>query len=567
MKITDNLKKVKTCLRENGWKGLFVKIKNKIKCRRESVKQTRTHEKELALQRRKKFSADHKISIAVPLYNTPLKLLEEMICSVLAQTYAGWELCLADGSDAAHAYTREICVKYVQKDARIRYKKLEENTGISGNTNEALRMATGDYIALLDHDDRLHPSALFKAMEAICGQGADLIYTDEKLFENIPEDGMSAHYKPDYSPDTLRGGNYICHFSVFSRKLMEDAGGGFCSEFDGSQDFDMILRLTEKAKKIVHIPEILYYWRACSGSVAQDMTAKPYVFESARRAIACHLERMGLKGKVTDSSELSSYRIRYELEGSPLVSAIILCGKDADKVAECITALSRSTYKNLEAVLVADEKVVEDALSKIGSKVSFSVRVKKNTKSRAASFNSGAAEAKGAFYLFMDDTVRAITPAWIEEMLMFAQRPDVGAVGAMLYYPDDTVRHAGIAFDRAFHPFRVYENIRRGSVGYMGRNTVVQNWSALSDECFLISAGIFADMGGFDEKFIKSTEDADLCLRLRGMNLLLVWTPYAELYQNIKKEEEAEDMDDMAYFDEKWKDEPHYDPYYNYHLL
>lgn len=245
-----------------------------------------------------------------------------MIRSVLGQTYPNWELCLADGSDTEHVDVQKICKSYALKDIRIRYQKLARNMGISCNTNACLDMATGEYLALLDQDDLLHPAALYEIMKAICEKNSDFLYTDETTFHKKTTKSFSPHFKPDYAPDTLRSYNYICHFSVFDRNLLEKTGR-FRSEFDGSQDYDIILRLTEQAKRIVHIPKILYYWRSHENSVASSIAAKPFVTETAKRVISEHLDRVNLKGEVLDASVPSTYKIVYKIKGEPLVSILI----------------------------------------------------------------------------------------------------------------------------------------------------------------------------------------------------------------------------------------------------
>lgn len=290
------------------------------------------------------FSRSVKFSILVPLYNTPEAYLTVMIDSVARQTYGNWELCLADGSDAEHAYVGKICKRLARRENRIKYRKLDENRGISENTNACLEMATGDYIGLFDHDDLLHPSALYEYMQAICGQDADLLYSDENTFHETPADAYWPHYKPDYSPDTLRSYNYICHFTVFSRELLEKAGGGFRKEYDGSQDYDIILRLTEKAKHIVHIPKILYYWRSHKDSTASDIAAKPYTMDAARAAITAHLERIGLKGSVENARIPSTYKVQYEIKGNPLISIIIPNKDHIDDLDKCLKSIRRSPH-------------------------------------------------------------------------------------------------------------------------------------------------------------------------------------------------------------------------------
>ena len=297
------------CLKNNGFKYTLKKIKQKFKSLKDiKIMQNKIFltEEEKKIQINTKFTKNIKFSIVVPLYNTPEKFLCEMINSCIDQTYENWELCLADGSDKEHRYVSEIVKDYMKKDKRIKYKALEKNGGISENTNECIKMATGEYIALFDHDDILHPSALFEYMKVICEQNADFIYCDEDKFEKNIKKCFDPYFKPDFAIDNLRANNYICHFTVFKKTLLDQVGI-FRKEFDGSQDHDMILRLTEKAKNIVHIPKILYHWRVSSNSVASDPYAKPYTIEAGIEAVKEHLNRCNLKATVESSTVHPNY--------------------------------------------------------------------------------------------------------------------------------------------------------------------------------------------------------------------------------------------------------------------
>ena len=293
-------------------------------------------------QRETRFDRSVRFSILVPLYNTPEKFLRQAIESVTAQTYSGWELCLADGSDAEHGEVGRICREYGAKDERIRYRKLAKNEGISGNTNACLDMATGEYIALFDHDDVLHPSVLYEYMKVICEQGADYIYCDEATFQGNKtiDDMITLHFKPDFAPDNLRANNYICHFSAFDRKLLE-CMPLFRSEFDGSQDHDMILRLTAKARCVVHVPKLLYYWRSHAGSVASDINAKSYAIEAAKGAVAASLRQQGFDNfEITSTKAFETiFRIKYEILGNPKVSIVIPNKDHLEDLQRCITSI------------------------------------------------------------------------------------------------------------------------------------------------------------------------------------------------------------------------------------
>lgn len=525
------------------------------------------------------FPKDIKFSVLVPLYNTPDSFLKAMIESVQAQTYKNWELCLADGSDSEHSFVGEICKKYADGDRRIKYEKLERNLGISENTNACIRMATGEYIALFDHDDLLHPSALYEVMRAICEHGADFIYTDENTFSEEPRDAYNPHFKPDFSPDTLRSYNYICHLSAFSRELL-DSVGYFRSEYDGSQDYDLILRLTEKAKKVFHIRKILYYWRAHKNSVAQDVGAKPYTVAAAKKALAAHLERCGLKGEVLDSSVATTYHIKYEIDGNPLISVIIPNKDHTDDLDICLKSLyEKSSYKNFEVIIVENnstEKETFEYYEAIAQKHGNVKIVKwEGNFNYSAINNFGVNYAKGEFILLLNNDVEIINGSCLEEMLMFAQRKDVGAVGAKLYYSDDTVQHAGVILGLGGTAGHAHKHFGRSHPGYMARASIAQNLSACTAACLMMRRDVFDEVGGLDENFEVAFNDVDLCMKIRKKGYLVVFTPYAELYHYESKsrgnDSTPEKLErfrgEIDRFKEKWKKQlDDGDPYYNPNL-
>lgn len=525
------------------------------------------------------FPKDIKFSVLVPLYNTPDSFLKAMIESVQAQTYKNWELCLADGSDSGHSFVGEICKKYADGDRRIKYEKLERNLGISENTNACIRMATGEYIALFDHDDLLHPSALYEVMRAICEYGADFIYTDENTFSEEPRDAYNPHFKPDFSPDTLRSYNYICHLSAFSRELL-DSVGYFRSEYDGSQDYDLILRLTEKAKKVFHIRKILYYWRAHKNSVAQDVGAKPYTVTAAKKALAAHLERCGLKGEVLDSSVPTTYHIKYEIDGNPLISVIIPNKDHTDDLEVCLKSLyEKSSYKNFEVIIVENnstEKETFEYYEAIAQKHGNVKIVKwEGNFNYSAINNFGVNYAKGEFILLLNNDVEIINGSCLEEMLMFAQRKDVGAVGAKLYYSDDTVQHAGVILGLGGTAGHAHKHFGRSHPGYMARASIAQNLSACTAACLMMRRDVFDEVGGLDENFEVAFNDIDLCMKIRKKGYLVVFTPYAELYHYESKsrgnDSTPEKLErfrgEIDRFKEKWQKQlDDGDPYYNPNL-
>lgn len=549
-------------------------------------------EEQAALERARKFSKEVTFSIVVPLYNTPENFLRDMIQSVLNQTYAGWELCLADGSDAEHSEVERICKEYAEKDARIKYRKLEKNLGISGNTNECCKMATGNYIGLFDHDDVLHPSVLYAYMEAICEQEADFLYCDECTFQGNSIDQMiTLHFKPDFSPDNLCANNYICHFSVFSRELLEAMGqDGYCDEegfpilfrkqFDGSQDHDMVLRLTAKAKHIVHIPRLLYYWRSHKGSVAAGIEAKSYAINAAKGAVSEHLRRKGFAQFEIESTRAfeTIFRIKYPIMQEAKISIIIANKDHPEDLRRCVSSiLEKSTYQNYEIVVVENNSSQSEIFA-------YYEELKAHPKVRVITYtgefnysrinNLGVKEATGEYVLLLNNDTQVITVNWMEELLMYAQRSDVGAVGAKLYYPDYTIQHAGIVLGLGAHRTagHTHYKVNRENLGYMGRLCYAQNVSAVTGACLLVRKDLFDAVGGLEEDLAVALNDVDFCLKLRRLGYWNVWTPFAELF-HFESNSRGLDYDgerakryekECAYFRTKWaKELAKGDPFYN----
>lgn len=526
------------------------------------------------------FPKDVTFSILVPLYNTPERFLREMIESVTAQTYGKWELCLADGSDDAHAFVGRICQEYRQKDSRIKYQKLAKNEGISGNTNECYKMATGNYIALFDHDDLLHPCVLYAYMQAICEKDADYIYCDEATFKgNSINHMITLHFKPDFAPDNLLANNYICHFSVFARELLQGEEL-FRSQFDGSQDHDMILRLTAKAKHIVHVPRILYYWRSHKGSVASSIDAKTYAIDAAKGAIADHLTKLGYRNFEIESTRAFAtiFRIKYELTSRPLVSIIIPNKDHVDDLSRCVESIiNLSTYDNYEIVIVENNSETAE-IRTYYEEISRHPRVQvveyKGDFNYSKINNFGVQYAKGEYLLLLNNDTEVITPDWMEELLMYAMRKDVGVVGAKLYYPDKTIQHAGIVIGLGAHRTAGHTHYRipEANVGYMGKLCYAQDVTAVTGACMMVSKALYEELGGLDESFTVALNDVDFCLRVREKGLLNIFTPFAELYHYESKSRGSDKKDDRALryqqesdrFRVKWADAlAKGDPYYN----
>lgn len=572
-------KGIKYC-KNNGIKSTIKKFKNLNKYE-EYISKNILTEEEIDKQINTEFSKDIKFSIVVPLYNTPEKFLSEMMDSCIGQTYGNWELCLADGSDKDHAYVGEIVKKYTAKDKRIKYTVLEDNKGISENTNECIKMATGDYIALFDHDDVLHPSVLYEYMKVICEKDADFIYCDEDKFEDDISKAFNPYFKPDFAIDNLRVNNYICHFSVFKKELLNEVGL-FRKEFDGSQDHDMILRLTEKAKNIVHVPKILYHWRVSSSSVASDPYAKPYTIKAGINAIKQHLERCNLKADV-ESSDVhpNIYRIKYDIIGKPLISILIPNKDHIEDLSRCINSiLKKSTYRNFEIIVIENNSTEQETFDYYKSLEEYDnikvVTYKTDGRFNYSAINNfGVKYAKGEHLLFLNNDIEVISEKWLEEMLMYCQRNDVGAVGAKLYYPNDTIQHAGVILGLGGVAGHSHKYFPRTAQGYFAKCVMVQNYSAVTAACLMMRTEIFKQINGFDELFEVAFNDVDLCMRIRKAGYIIVWTPYAELYhyESISRgyedtpEKQARFSGEIRRFQDRWKDELEAgDPYYNINL-
>ena len=534
-------------------------------------------EEELEAQRAAVLDYRPKISIAVPTYRTPIPFLREMIDSVRSQTYPNWELCLGDGSEGDDELVA-VLKEYAAQDERIKYQVLEKNLGIAGNTNGALALATGDFVGLLDHDDLLPPNALFEIVRALNEDDYDVLYTDEDKVTGDQLEHDDPNFKPDFNPDLLRSQNYITHFFVV-RKSIVDAVGGFRSEFDGSQDYDFIFRCTEQAKKIKHIPKILYHWRVHSASTASGVSAKPYTLAAARRAIAAHLERVGLEGKVQNSSTPSTYRVRYTIQGQPLISILIPTCDHWETLKRCLNSiLKRSTYHNYEIILIENN-------SKDPATFDYYRTLEKESRIRlvrwegpfnySAINNFGFQYAKGEYVLLLNNDVEIITPDWLQEMLMFAQRDDVGGVGAMLYYPSNKIQHAGVILGIGGVAGHAHKYFPKGDYGFMSRATVAQDLSAVTAACMMMPRRVFEQVHGLDETFEVAFNDVDLCMRIRQAGYLIVWTPYAELYHYESESRGAEDtpekqqrfQGEVLRFQARWGAElAQGDPYYNPNL-
>ena len=492
--------------------------------------------------------AGPKISIVVPLYNTPLNFLEELLDSVVNQTYRNWELCCVDaGQDTAvgqHVQAR------AKADPRIRYQKLTENEGIAGNTNHGFELATGDYIALLDHDDILHPCALWYTAQAIVEQGADFVYTDEATFEGKVENVVLYHFKPDFMLDNLRSNNYICHLTTFSKVLMEQAGGGERAEYNGSQDYDLFLRLTEKARKIAHIPHALYYWRSSPNSTASDISAKTYCIDAGIAALKAHYARCGVA--VDDVTLIPGtpgyYKTDYTMAHPGRVSILIPTCDHIRDLETCVESIyARTTYPDFEILLIENNSKEEQTFRSYERMQKEHPDTLKVLTWQGKGFNYsalnnfGAQYATGEYLLLLNNDTEVITPGWLEEMVMYAQQKRVGCVGAKLLYPDDTIQHAGVGFGIGGVAGHLHKYFPATSDGYMGRLNYVQDVYGDTAACLLIRKEIYDEVHGLDESYAVAFNDVDFCVRVREAGYTNVFTPFAQLYHYESKSRGMED--------------------------
>ena len=521
------------------------------------------------------------ISIVVPLFNTPARYFKQMTGSVLHQTYTNWQLVLVDASDAAHAEVSAKAAALAQKDARFVYRKIE-NGGIAANTTKGFEVATGEYLTLLDHDDVIYPNALYDVVRAIQSTGADFVYSDEiVLSDNFKQLG-GYHFKPDFSPDYLRGVNYITHLAVFSRKLLDAAGAYEDRNFDGAQDHDLILRLTEKATKIHHIKKCLYVWRAAAGSTAQTMDAKPYAVAAGERAINAHLQRVGLQGEARAiPGAPGAFQLHYELTGHPLITVMIPNKDHTDDLDRCLTSLYQNAgYDNFEVLVIENNSTdpeTERYYAEIPQKFANCRVVRYQGKFNFSAINNfGAQFANGEHLLLLNNDIEVTSQDFLRELLSYSQRPDVGAVGAKLIYPDNEIQHAGVIMGINGSAGHSHKGHPADAVGDMYRLITTQDFMAVTGACLMTKTALYREMGGLDEeKFAVAYNDVDYCLKLWQKGLLNVYTPLAQaihyesrsrgldtLSENAKRYER-----EKANFYEKYQPYiDNYDPYYNPHF-
>lgn len=536
------------------------------------------NEEELGKQRRRKWKYEPKISVVVPAYKTPEKFLRQMIDSLRTQTYKNWELCIANGSPEDRDM-ESVLREYHSQDERIRYKNLDENLGIAENTNEAFAMATGEFVGLLDHDDLLAPNALFEIASVLeSDRETDVVYTDEDKVTTDLSEHFQPHLKPDFNLDLLRSNNYICHFFTVRREIVERVGG-FRREFDGAQDYDFIFRCTEAARRIRHVPEILYHWRTHKASTADNPASKMYAFDAGKRAIEAHLERCGEQGVVSHTKDLGFYKVDYPVLKESLVSIIIPNKDEKESLQKCLESIwGKSTYQNYEILIVENNSTSEEIFAyyeELEKRENVRVFKWEHAFNYAAINNFVAAQASGEYFLFLNNDVEIITPDWIEKMLGNCQRSQVGAVGVKLYYPDNTIQHAGCVIGIGGIAGHMFVGMPGSHTGYLHKASIQQNLSAVTAACMMMKREAFEKAGGFTEELSVAFNDVDLCLKVRREKYLIVYNPFVELYHYESKSRGAEDSEDkvrrfqreIEYMRSHWiqilKDG---DPYYNKNL-
>ena len=517
-------------------------------------------------------------SILLPVFQTPERWLRRCLDSVLQQAYGNWELCVADDASTA-PHVRRVLQEYASRDPRIRITFRTDNGHIVAASNTALSMARGDYVALLDHDDELRPHALLEMAEALAEDpGLALLYSDE---DKIDEHGrrFEPYFKPDWNPDLLLGQNYVCHFTVIRMDLVRGAGG-FRAGFEGSQDHDLILRCTRMLvpQQIRHIPKVLYHWRAIPGSTALHRDAKDYAADAGGRAVAEHLRDAGTGAQV-ELLDQGHYRVRWPLpQTPPLVSLIVPTRDRPDLLRTCIESLlSRTRYPAFEILVVDNQTTDPEALAYLDG---LRRRERVVVLDYDAPFNYSAinnwaaARARGSVLGLINNDIEVISPGWLDEMVGQAMRPDVGAVGAMLYYPDDRIQHAGVILGLGGIANHAYVGEPAGFAGHGGRARVAQAMSAVTGACLIVRKALYEQVGGLDERLQVAFNDIDFCLRLREAGYRNLWTPFAELYHHESASRGSDEMGEkrerflgeIALMQQRWGRLLERDPAYNPNL-
>lgn len=593
-------------LKHYGFKEFLIRLQERME--EENIPYEQWYERHKATEEQlkkqkeivKKWNEKPLISIVVPCYQTPEKFLLALIESVKNQTYDNWQLCLADGSRDDEV--SKVVFDMQNKDSRICYKHLEENLGIAENTNAAIAMAKGDCIAFLDHDDLLAPDALFEVVARII-QGCDMVYTDEDKVEMDGNTHFQPHLKPDFNVDLLRSNNYITHFLVVKKSIVEKVGG-IRKDFDGAQDYDFILRCSEIAQNIGHVPRILYHWRCHQASTADNPFSKQYAVDAGKRAIEEHLRRTGDAGTVTAKKDMGFYSVQYKVKDEPLVSIIIPSKDEVESLKKCLASIEKSSYTNYEVIVVennSNESTFEfyrEIASDNGNGGCYEgtlasgqrlcIAVWKDGFNYSKLNNFGATYAKGEYFVLLNNDIEIISEDWLEEMLANSQRKNVGIVGAKLYYPDDTIQHAGVVVGIGGNARGIADNMfvgmQRSRSGYMHKASIQLNYSAVTAACLMVKSEVYKEVSGFEETLAVAFNDVDFCLKVREKGYLVVYNPKVEAYHYESKSRGAEDspekiarfQKEIEYMRNHWihilkNGDPYYNPnfssvYNNYSL-
>lgn len=538
----------------------------------------RVTKKNLETQSKTKFAYSPKISILVATFNTKEEYLKEMIDTVVNQSYSNWELCIADGStnDFVEKYVHEHYSNYGDK---IKFQKLDQNYGISGNTNKAFEMATGDYITVYDHDDTLELDCFYEIVKALQEYRYDVLYTDEDKFDDSTKMYNDPNLKPDFSEDLLRSHNYITHLFIVNKKIVDEVGY-YNSEFDGSQDYDYIFRCVEKANAVYHIPRILYHWRMHPESTAQNPENKMYCYDAGKRAIEAHYKRVGVEATVEflPKPMYGMYHTIYSTKDNPLVSILIPNYNHKAILKTCIDSLYNvNTYKNFEIVIVENnstEKEIFDYYEELKKQHdNIQVVTYKGEFNYSRINNFGMKYTKGDYVLLLNNDTEVISPTALSEMVGCILRPEVGAVGAKLLYEDDTVQHAGVVVGFSGYAGHVNHGINKDDYGYMVRARINCNYSAVTAACMMVKKSVFNQVGGFDEQFVVACNDVDLCLKICKEKYLIVYNAFALWHHYESKSRGYDDASqekmwrfnkEVEKFQDKWKDVLiNGDPFYN----
>ena len=539
----------------------------------------RVSRQELFAQRKTKFSYAPKFSVVVPLYHTPAKFLKDLVRSMMYQSYANWELCLVNASPE-DVHLTSLLENWAMRDKRIRVIRLEKNLGIAQNTNAGIAASTGEFIAFLDHDDFLEPDALFCYADALNkDKTIDVFYSDEDKTDEYAAHYFYPHFKSDFNIDLLHANNYMCHFLAV-RKSLVDTVGGLSEKFDGAQDYDFVLRLTENTKKIYHCPRILYHWRCSNQSTAANQGNKMYAIHAGKAALNAHYKRIGWNARAQEGAVDGWYQTKFTLKEEPLVSILIPNKDHTDDLDVCLNSFfERADYQNYEFIIIENNSVLPETFA-------YYEKIEKehdNVKvvyweagfNYSAINNFGFKFAKGDYIMLLNNDVELITPDIFQSMLGFCMRPEVGIVGAKLLYNDHTVQHAGVLVGAGGLADHVFKGLHEDDPGYMGRAISSQDVSAVTAACLMVKKSVYEEVGGLEEEFQVAFNDVDFCLKVRKAGYLIVYDADVKLFHYESKSRGMEDTterfirfgNEMMLLNSKWDILSTFvDPYYNPNL-